>query len=405
MDAPQSIVIVGAGQAGGWAAKTLRAEAFGGRIVLVGEEAHPPHERPPLSKAVMAGEAEAASTHLFKAEELAKLDLDFRSGVRAAAIDRAAKRVVLASGEAIEYDKLILCTGGTARRPRLPGADGPRVHYLRTIADSLAIRARLAEIRHLVVIGGGWIGLEVAATARKRGVQVTVIEALQRLCERSVPPEISAHLLGLHRRKGVEVILGEGVQAIEHRGEGVSIGLASGRRVDGDAVVIGIGLAPNVELAQAAGLAVDNGIVVDEQGRTSDPDIFAVGDVANAPLPCLGRRIRLESWANAQNQAIVAAKAALGADARYDELPWFWSDQYDMNLQILGLPAKWPEPVVRGDAAGASFSLFYVEGERLAAVVSVNAPRDLRAVKKLIQSRKPVRAEDLANPGVQLQRL
>jgi 3-phenylpropionate/trans-cinnamate dioxygenase ferredoxin reductase subunit len=401
----QTIVIVGAGQAGGWAAKTLRAEGFAGRIVLIGEEAHPPHERPPLSKAVMAGAAEAASTHLFKAEELAKLDLDFRPGARAASIDRAAKRITLASGEAIGYDKLILCTGGAARRPKLPGADGPRVHYLRTIADSLAIRARLAEIRHLVVIGGGWIGLEVAATARKRGVQATVVEALPRLCERSVPPEISAHLLALHRRNGVEVLLGAGVQAIDDGPAGVSVVLTDGRRVEGDAVVVGIGLAPNVELAQAAGLEVDNGIVVDEQGRTSDPDIFAAGDVTNVPLACLARRVRLESWANAQNQAIVAAKAALGADARYDELPWFWSDQYDMNLQILGLPAKWPAPVVRGDAAGASFSLFYLEGERLAAVVSVNAPRDLRAVKKLIQSRKPVRAEDLANPGVQLQRL
>jgi 3-phenylpropionate/trans-cinnamate dioxygenase ferredoxin reductase subunit len=405
MDTSKTIVIVGAGQAGGWAAKTLRTEGFGGRIVLVGEESHPPHERPPLSKAVMAGEAEAASTHLFKADELAKLDLDFRSDVRAAAIDRAAKCVVLSTGETIAFDKLILCTGGTARRPRLPGADGPRVHYLRTIADSLAIRARLAEIRHLVVIGGGWIGLEVAATARKRGVQVTVIEALPRLCERSVPPEISAHLLALHRRNGVEVLLGAGVEAIDDGPAGVSVVLTDGRRVAGDAVVVGIGLAPNVELAQAAGLAVDNGIVVDEQGRTSDPDIFAAGDVANAPLACLGRRIRLESWANAQNQAIAAAKAALGADAGYDELPWFWSDQYDMNLQILGLPAKWPEPVVRGDAAGASFSLFYLEGERLAAVVSVNAPRDLRAVKKLIQSRKPVRAGDLADPAVALQKL
>jgi 3-phenylpropionate/trans-cinnamate dioxygenase ferredoxin reductase subunit len=312
---------------------------------------------------------------------------------------------VLSTGETIAFDKLILCTGGTARRPRLPGADGPRVHYLRTIADSLAIRARLAEIRHLVVIGGCWIGMEVAATARKRGVQVTVIEALPRLCERSVPPEISAHLLALHRRNGVEVLLGAGVEAIDDGPAGVSVVLTDGRRVAGDAVVVGIGLAPNVELAQAAGLAVDNGIVVDEQGRTSDPDIFAAGDVANAPLACLGRRIRLESWANAQNQAIAAAKAALGADAGYDELPWFWSDQYDMNLQILGLPAKWPEPVVRGDAAGASFSLFYLEGERLAAVVSVNAPRDLRAVKKLIQSRKPVRAGDLADPAVALQKL
>lgn len=400
-----TIVVVGAGQAGGWAAKTLRAEGFAGRIVLIGEETHPPHERPPLSKAVMAGTAEPASTHLFKPDEFAQLDLEFRPGTRAVGVDRAAKRVALANGEAIGYDKLILCTGGAPRRPALPGADDPRALYLRTIADSLAIRARLAEIRHLVVIGGGWIGLEVAATARKRAVEVTVIEALPRLCERSVPPEVSAHLLALHRRNGVEVLLGESVKGIEHGTGAVSVGLASGRQVTGDAVVIGIGLVPNVELAKAAGLAVDNGIVVDEQGRTSDPDIFAAGDVANAPLACLGRRVRLESWANAQNQAIVAAKAALGQDVRYDELPWFWSDQFDANLQLLGLPAKWPAPVARGDPAGGSFSLFYLEADRLVGVVSVNAPRDLRAVKKLMQTGKPVRAEDLANPGVQLQRL
>jgi 3-phenylpropionate/trans-cinnamate dioxygenase ferredoxin reductase subunit len=287
----------------------------------------------------------------------------------------------------------------------VPGGDGPRVHYLRTIDDSLAIRARLGAIRHLLVIGGGWIGLEVAATARKRGVAVTLIEALPRLCERSVPPEVSAHLLALHRANGVEVLLGEGVKAIEDGGDGVTVAAASGRRVSGDAVVVGIGLVPNVALAQAAGIAVENGIVVDEQGRTSDPDVFAAGDVANLPLACLGRRLRLESWANAQNQAIVAAKAALGRDARYDELPWFWSDQYDMNLQILGLPAQWPVPVVRRAPAGGGFSHFYLEGERIVSIVSVNAPRDLRAAKKLLETRKPVRAEDLANPAVQLQKL
>jgi len=404
MSHPQSIVIVGAGQAGGWAAKTLRTEGFAGRIVLVGDEPHPPHERPPLSKAVMAGAAEGASTHLFKPEDFAALDLDFRAGERAVAIDRAARRVALASGATVDYDRLILCTGGAARRLPVPGGDGPRVHSLRTIEDSLAIRARLAAGAHLLVVGGGWIGLEVAATARKRGAAVTLIEALPRLCERSVPPEISAHLLALHRANGVDVRLGEGVKAIED-GDGVSIALGTGARVSGDAVVVGIGLVPNVALAQAAGLAVDNGIVVDDQGRTSDPDVFAAGDVANLPLACLGRRLRLESWANAQNQAIVVAKAALGQDARYDELPWFWSDQYDMNLQILGLPARWPEPVVRGDPATGSFSHFYLDGDRIASIVAVNAPRDLRAAKKLVQTRKPVSAASLADPTVQLQRL
>jgi 3-phenylpropionate/trans-cinnamate dioxygenase ferredoxin reductase component len=399
-----AIVIVGAGQAGGWAAKTLRAEGYGGSIVLIAAERHPSHERPPLSKAVLSGEAAPETTHLFKPEEHAALAMDFRAEARATRIDRSAKRVELAGGGSVAYDKLILTTGGTARKLPIPGGDSPRVFYLRTIEDSLAIREAIGPGKKLAVIGGGWIGLEVAATARKRGTSVVVIEALDRLCARTVPPVISAFLRGRHEREGVDIRLGVGVKAIEDRGQLV-VRLADGGAVEADAVVAGIGLEPDVALARGAGLAVENGILVDEQGRTSDPDIFAAGDCANTPLPCLGRRVRLESWANAQNQAIVAAKAVLGQDARYDELPWFWSDQYDVNLQILGLPARWPEPVVRGDPASGSFSHFYLDGERIAAIVSVNAPRDLRAAKKLVQTRKPVSAASLADPAVQLQRL
>jgi 3-phenylpropionate/trans-cinnamate dioxygenase ferredoxin reductase subunit len=399
-----TIVIIGAGQAGGWAAKTLRAEGYAGRIVLIGAERHPAHERPPLSKAVLAGAAAPETTHLFKPDEHAALNLDFRAETRATRIDRTGKRVTLESGESIPYDKLIVTTGGTARRLPIPGGDLPRVHYLRTIDDSAAIRAALGPGKKLAVIGGGWIGLEVAATARKLGTSVTVIEALDRLCARTVPPGISAFLRTRHEREAVEIRLGVGVKAIEDRGR-LAILLADGSTVEADAVVAGIGLEPDVALAREAGLTVDNGIVVDEQCRTSDPDIFAAGDCVNTPLPCLGRRVRLESWANAQNQAIVAAKAALGREERYDELPWFWSDQYDVNLQILGLPARWPEPVVRGDPASGSFSHFYLDGERIAAIVSVNAPRDLRAAKKLVQTRKPVSAASLADPAVQLQRL
>jgi 3-phenylpropionate/trans-cinnamate dioxygenase ferredoxin reductase subunit len=400
----ESIVIVGAGQAGGWAAKTLRAEGYAGRIVLVGAERHPSHERPPLSKAVLSGDAAPETTHLFKPEEHAALDLDFRASVRATGIDRAARRVALSSGESLAYDKLILTTGGTARRLPVPGGDSPRVLYLRTIEDSLAIRATLGPGKRLVVIGGGWIGLEVAATARKLGASVIVVEGLDRLCARTVPPAISAFLRARHEREGVDIRLGTGVKAIEDGGTLV-VRLADGSALEADTVVAGIGLEPDVALAREAGLTVDNGIIVDEQCRTSDPDIFAAGDCANTPLPCLGRRVRLESWSNAQNQAIVAAKAALDQDVRYDELPWFWSDQYDVNLQLLGLPARWTEPVVRGDPASGSFSQFYLDGDRIVAIVAVNAPRDLRAAKKLVQTRKAVSAASLADPAVQLQRL
>ncbi|TWT10576.1 NAD(P)/FAD-dependent oxidoreductase [Reyranella sp. CPCC 100927] len=402
---PEPIVIVGAGQAGGWAAKTLRSERFAGRIVLLGDEAHPPHERPPLSKAVLAGEAAPEATHLFKPEDFAKLDLDCRPGARVAAIDRAARTITLQTGEAIAYGRLILCTGSRARTLGVPGADAPGVRYLRTIDDALALQAQLVAGRHLIVIGGGWIGLEVAATARKRGLDVTVIEALDRLCARALPVEVSEHLLALHMRHGVTVRRGVGVSAIETSGSGITVVLADGHRIAGDQVVVGVGVVPNTELAAAAGLAVDNGIVVDDAGRTTDPAIFAAGDCTNLPLACLDRRVRLESWANAQNQAIVAAKTALGQDVRYDELPWFWSDQYDMNLQMLGYPAHWPESVVRGDPASGSFSRFYLEDGHLSAIVSINAPRDLRAARKLLQARKPVRPEDLVNPAIQLQRL
>jgi len=401
----EPIVIVGAGQAGSWAAKTLRSEGFTGRIVLLGEEAHPPHERPPLSKAVLAGTAGPETTHLFKADDLAKLDLDFRPDTRVAAIDRAARTITVQSGETLAYARLILCTGSRVRTLGVPGADAPCVHYLRTVDDSLALHARLVAGRHLIVIGGGWIGLEVAATARKRGLDVTVIEALDRLCARGLPPELSDHLLALHTYHGVAVRLGVGVSGIEPSADGVTVILADGSRIAGDRVVVGIGVIPNTELAAAAGLAVDNGIVVDDAGRTADAAIFAAGDCTNLPLACLDRRVRLESWANAQNQAIVAAKAALGQDVRYDELPWFWSDQYDMNLQMLGYPARWSDSVVRGDRASGSFSRFYLEDGHLSAIISVNAPRDLRAARKLLQTRKPVRPEDLADPTVQLQRL
>jgi 3-phenylpropionate/trans-cinnamate dioxygenase ferredoxin reductase subunit len=280
------------------------------------------------------------------------------------------------------------------------------VHYLRTLDESLAIRSALGPGRRLAVVGGGWIGLEVAATARKSGAAVTVLEALDRVCARAVPPSVSKFLRALHERNGVTIRTSCGVKGIDDRGaDGLRLALGDGTALDADAVVVGIGLVPQIALARDAGLEVGDGILVDERCRTSDPDILVAGDCANMPLACLGRRVRLESWANAQNQAIAAAKSALGQDVRYDELPWFWSDQYDANVQLLGLPERWPESVSRGDRNGASFSLFYLDGDRIVAVVSVNAPRDLRAAKRLMQAGKAVRAADLADPAVNLAKL
>lgn len=400
------IVIIGAGQAGGWAAKTLRAEGFAGDVVLIGEERHPPHERPPLSKAVMAGAAAPESTHLFKDPDFAALGLQFLAGERAAALDRAARRVLLASGRSVAYDRLLVATGSRPRRLAIPGADLPGIHYLRTIDDSLAIRDRLRTGARLLLVGGGWIGLEIAATARGRGTEVVVLEAAERLCGRAAPPEVSQYLLWLHRTHGVEVRLETAAAEFRASADGGIIArLTNGEEMTADSVVMGIGILPNVEIAASAGLAVENGIVVDDQGRTSDPDIFAAGDVTNHPNGVLGRRIRLESWQNAQNQAIAVARAMLGRDVHYNELPWFWSDQYDLNLQIAGMPPSWPRGVLRGEMKMGSFCLFFLEGERIVSVIAANAAKDLRVARRLIESGKAVRAEDLADPKVALQKL
>jgi 3-phenylpropionate/trans-cinnamate dioxygenase ferredoxin reductase component len=403
---PATIVIVGAGQAGGWAAQTLRKEGFAGRLVLIGDETHPPHERPPLSKAVLAGEAAPDSTRLMKSEAFDALALEWRGGARVTRLDRAAKRLDMADGETLAYDKLILCTGGRARTLAIPGADGPGVHTLRTIDDALALAPLLKPGNSVVVVGGGWIGLEVAATARKKGADVVVVEAQSRLCERTVPREISEHLLALHGAHGTRVILGAGVTGFASSGDGRStVTLADGSTLSCDAIVVGVGLVPNDELAREAGLECDGGVLVDSRCRTSDPDILAAGDVAVTPNPWAGRRLRLESWQNAQDQGIAAARSALGLEVDYQPLPWFWSDQYGMNLQIYGIPTPSLRVVVRGVAGSDSFVLFYVDGDVIKAAIGPNAARDLRFARRLIEQRKPVDLQRLADIGIPMSKL
>jgi 3-phenylpropionate/trans-cinnamate dioxygenase ferredoxin reductase subunit len=403
---PATIVIVGAGQAGGWAAQTLRKEGFGGRIVLVGDEPHEPHERPPLSKAVLAGEAVPESARLMKSEAFEALALEWRPGARVTRIDRAAKRLDLADGDAIAYDKLILCTGGRARTRAIPGAELPAVHTLRTIADALALAPVLRPGNSVVVVGGGWIGLEVAATARKKGADVVVVESQSRLCERTVPREISEHLLGLHRSHGTRVILGAGVSAFSLDPEGRSVvTLTDDHTLACDAIVVGVGLVPNDDLAREAGLECEGGVIVDSRCRTSDPDILAAGDVAVTPNPYAGRRLRLESWQNAQDQGIAAARSALGLDVDYQPLPWFWSDQYAMNLQIYGIPSPMHQVVARGVAGSDSFVLFYLDGDVVKAALGPNAAKDLRFARRLIEQRKPVDPKRLADTGVPMSKL
>jgi 3-phenylpropionate/trans-cinnamate dioxygenase ferredoxin reductase subunit len=402
----RTFAIVGAGQAGGWAARTLRDQGFDGRIVVIGAEPHPPHERPPLSKSVLLGEKPAEITHLFPRSTYDQLSVELRLGTRATAIDPATKSIALNTGEHLRFDRLLLATGGYARPLAVPGADLPGVHLLRTIEDSLNIKAMLDGGGRLLVIGGGWIGLEVASAARKKGLDVVLVEALDRLCARAVARDMSAYLLDLHRDHGVDVRLGRGVTSLEGAGRFERAHLSDGSTVEASAAVIGIGLVPETKLAATAGLAVDNGVIVDGFARTSHPDIFAAGDIANQPSPRLDRRIRLESWENAQNQAIAAAKAMLDrADQPYDELPWFWSDQHGVNLQLRGLPMTWDQAVERGRRDRPPHLTFYLSGERIVGTIGINAGRDMRFARRLMTANAPLAATKLADPGTRLQDL
>ncbi|HEY8244716.1 MAG TPA: FAD-dependent oxidoreductase, partial [Casimicrobiaceae bacterium] len=380
MSALEAIVVVGAGQAGGWAAKTLRDAGFAGRITLIGDESHPPYERPPLSKGVLSGARAPETTHLFKGGAFETLGLDWRHGVRVTRIDRERRRAELNTGEPVTYDRLILCTGGRARALDVPGTGDAGVRTLRSIDDSLAMHAAMGGARALLVIGGGWIGLEVAATARKRGLDVRVVETAPRLASRVLPPALSDALRRLHETNGTIVETGRSVKRFDRTPGGrVAATLDDGRVVETDLVVAGIGLVPNDELARNAGLAcTPAGVVVDAQCRTSDEAIFAAGDLAVTPNHLARASIRLESWQNAQDQGIAAAKAALGQDVRYDPLPRFWSDQYDASVHMLG----WIEPaqalVMRGDPATLKFTAFALEDGRVRGFCAFNAARDIR---------------------------
>lgn len=400
-----TFAIVGAGQAGGWIARTLRDEGFAGRVVVVGEESFPPYERPPLSKQVLLGEAERESCFLWPESALSESGIELIRGRRVETIRPDARRLTLDDGESIDWTKLALATGGRARTLDVPGADLDGVFTLRTIDDAEAIRPRLAEGASAVIVGAGWIGLEAAAAARKRGADVTVLEAEDRVCARALTPDMSEWVLGLHRRHGVEILLNARFREFGGGDRLEWAALEDGSEIACDLAIVGVGLVPNVELAEAAGLDVDNGIVVDETGRTSHPDIYAAGDAANHPNPLLGRRVRLESWENAQNQAIAVAKAMLGGETPYAEIPWFWSDQYDANIQLMGLPETWDRTVVRGDRSSGEFIEFHLEDGRLQGAAAVNNPRDLRLTRRMMMADKTWDPEALADPAVKLQRL
>ena len=397
------IVIIGAGQAGVQTAESLRAGGYAGRITLLGDEPHGPYHRPPLSKAWLAGEMDGAQLVMRAPEMLARKNIELRTEVKVASIDRAAKQVLLADGSALPYDGLVLATGSTPRSLPLPGGDAAGVHALRSRGDADAISQRLAlcqeQQRPVVVIGGGFIGLEVAATARKKGLAVTVLEAAPRLLGRVLAPALSDWYAALHRSHGVELVFDARIEALETAADGSVSGvrLADGRLLPAGLVVVGIGVNANDGLAQAAGLECERGIVVDACCRTSDPAIVAAGDCTARRLAD-GSLIRLESVQNATEQGKSAAAALLGQERPFTATPWFWSDQYDKKLQMAGLSGGAEAWAVRGDMTGASFSIYHFRADKLIAVDSVNAAKDHLQARKLLDagiSPTPEQAADL----------
>lgn len=400
------IVILGAGQSGAWAARAAREVSHDSQIILIGKEDIAPYERPPLSKGVLT-DLERTPPCVLSQAQAESLNIDMRLGVQARLIDRIQKQVLLSNGDVLPYDKLALCTGGVARKPKLPGFDLPGVYTIRTLDDALRLRAALLPGKRLLVVGGGWIGLEIAATARQLGLNVTVIEAGSRLSARSVPPEISQFLLLKHRSEGVNVVLNGNVRKICATAHGLSVSTHVGAQIY-DLIVFGIGLEPNVELASTCELEVNNGIVVNDVGQTSDPDIYAAGDVANQPCnwpgATPGQRIRLESWANAQNQGQSVGKAMAGEKPSFGDLPWFWSEQYDVNVQVVGLPVSDALTVCRGEITSNSFMLFQFSGLNLQAAIAVNNAKGLKLAKRWIRLRNWPSIQQLADTAFKLEK-
>ena len=410
---PEDIaLIVGAGHAAGECATSIRDQGWTGRIMLIGEEPHLPYQRPPLSKAFLSGELSAEQLYLKPKATYDKARIEFIPNTRAERIDRATHVVTLSDGREIGYSKLVIATGGHARRLALPGIEAiekqPNFHYLRTLDHVARIRMQFHTGARLVIIGGGYIGLEVAAVAVKRGLHVTVLEALPRVLARVTAPELSAFYERVHREAGVDVRTSTAVSSFELDACGDAVAAvvcADGSRIPADLVIVGVGLQPATELASAAGLAVDNGIVVDEHTRTSDPDIFAIGDCTNHPNGLLGRRLRLESVPNAMEQARTAAATLCGKERVYNSVPWFWSDQYDLKLKMVGLSQGYDELVMRGAPESRSFSAFYLKDGVMLAADTVSRPQEFMLAKRFVGEKIPVRATDLADDSIPLKSL
>ncbi len=402
MTTTQKVVIVGAGQAGAELATALRQARYPGQIVLIGEEHHPPYRRPPLSKAFLAGECTVESLFIKPRTAYEKHAIECRTGVRVERIDRPTRTLHLSDGSAITYTKLALTTGGRPRTLPTSITGSTTVHYVRRVDDVERLRSVLACGSRLLIVGGGYIGLETAAMATKLGVSVTVLEAAPRVLARVASPTLSSFYEQAHRERGVQIRTATTVRRLEERDGCIEVVMDDGARIEVDAVVAGVGLAPNAEVAEEAGLEVADGIVVDERCNTSDPDIVAAGDCTQHYNGFLGRRTRIESVGNAVEQARVAAATICGHPARYDAVPWFWSDQYEFKLQMAGVRAEDDEVVLRGSTQGTDFSILYLRNGVLSAVDAINRPHEFMAAKRLIAARASVNAVRLTDESIPL---
>jgi 3-phenylpropionate/trans-cinnamate dioxygenase ferredoxin reductase subunit len=405
MSDQQAFVIVGASLAGAKAAETLRAEGFEGQVTLIGDEPVRPYERPPLSKEYLRGEAGPEKAFVHDDQFYAEHDIDLRLSTSVQAVDPQEKQIVLDSGERLGFDAALLTMGARPRQLAVPGAQLEGVHYLRTIADSDRLRSAITSAGRVVVIGAGWIGCEAAASARQMGAEVAMVEVAELPLVRILGPELGAFYRDVHAEHGVELHFGVGISELRGGDRVEEVVLANGSTLPAGLVVVGVGVGPRVELAEAAGLTVDNGVITDEFLTTSAAGVFAAGDVANAWHPVLGRRVRLEHWSSALHQGPTAALNMLGTRTAYDRIPYFYSDQYDVGMEYSGLATDWDQVLFRGDPAGREFVAFWLKEGRLLAGMNVNVWDVADTIAKLVATQRPVDQAKLADPDLDLSSL
>ena len=397
------VIIVGGGHAAGQVSASLRQEGFEGAITIIGEEPHPPYQRPPLSKAYLAGEQGIEKVYLRPEKFYADKDIELLKGIKVDAIDVKAKSVTSSDGETRSWDHLVLATGTRPRKLSIEGSDLGGIHYLRSIIDVDGIRAELKPDTKLVIVGGGYIGLEVAAVAIEAGASVKVLEMEERILQRVTTEQMSAFYHQLHTSKGIDIRVNTGVTGFTGKNGRVEQVQCGEQTIDADLVIVGIGVIPNSELASQAGIDCDNGVVVDGHCKTSAANVYAIGDCSNHPNPLLERRLRLESVPNAMEQARVTASNICGKDKIYSSMPWFWSDQYDLKLQMLGFSADGDEAVLRGDMGENKFAVFYLKAGAIVAVDAVNSPREFMAAKQLVG--KSIDQATLADTSIEMKDL